>query len=362
MHIAYVINFAGKAGTEKYVENLMRFAAEKGARCTLIYNIPGPLCEKAAACGDTVRLDMSPRRIFRAARELAELCRREKIDVLHAQYPRENVIAVLSRRFRPETRVVFTSHLTVRQNRIWHYVNKVMTTKEDAVISVCEAGVPLLRENGVCPEKIRVIPNGVEHRELPPRTDRLREEFSLPPEAFIFLTMARYAPEKGLPELIEAVGVANRISSRPVACVICGDGEEYETVAVKIREQGLERLVVQAGYRRDAEELLSSADGYVSSARSNEAMSFAILEAMSRGLPLVLTQVGAADELARDCGLVSLPRDAEALGRNMARLAEEPALAEELGRKARARSCSEYDLRKQMAVLWELYEETLKNR
>jgi len=360
MHIAYVINFAGKAGTEKYVENLMRCAVEKGDTCSLVYCIPGELSEKAPAYGKVFRLDMSPRHILRAARELASLCEREHIDILHAQYPRENVIAVLSRRYCPRTRVIFTSHLTVKQNAIWHYVNRIMTTEEDAVISVCEAGVPLLKANGVCPEKITVIPNGVKHRDMLPRTHRLREEFSLPENAFIFLTMARYAPEKGLPELVDAVRIANDGSTRPVCCVICGDGEEYEEITRQIRALGLADRVIQAGYRTDTEALLSFADAYVSSARYNEAMSFAILEAMSQGLPLVLTDVGAARELARGCGLISPPGDGDALGRNMARLAENAALAETLGREARRRVTEEYDLGKQTDVLWQTYENALK--
>lgn len=68
------------------------------------------------------------------------------------------------------------------------------------------------------------------------------------------------------------------------------------------RERGLDENVIRAGYRTDTEALMCSSDVYVSSALYNEAMSFAALEAMECGLPLVMTDVGAGADLADGCG------------------------------------------------------------
>ena len=117
MNILYLISYAGKAGTEKYVENLMRTYSAQGHRCFLAYMDGGELAEKAKALGCGVfRLDLRASHALAAAKSIARLCAENGIDVIHAQYPRENVIAVLSRLWRRETRVVFTSHLTVRQS------------------------------------------------------------------------------------------------------------------------------------------------------------------------------------------------------------------------------------------------------
>ena len=57
-----------------------------------------------AAMGiECLRVDMSSAHAPKAAKTLAAFCRERKIDVIHAQYPVENVIALLARRRCPGT-------------------------------------------------------------------------------------------------------------------------------------------------------------------------------------------------------------------------------------------------------------------
>ena len=51
MNILYLINYAGKAGTEKYVLNLMHILAGQGETCHLAYNVPGQLSRALHASG-----------------------------------------------------------------------------------------------------------------------------------------------------------------------------------------------------------------------------------------------------------------------------------------------------------------------
>lgn len=358
LNILYLISYAGKAGTEKYVENLMRTYSAQGHRCFLAYMDGGELAEKAKELGCGVfRLDLRASRTLTAARRLARLCAENDIDVVHAQYPRENVIAVLSRLFRRETRIVFTSHLTVRQSVLWRALNRFLTPHETACIAVCTQGANLLRENGVKKEKIRVIFNGVEPKPLPPRRNVIREEFSLPEERFVFLTMARYAPEKGLFFLLDALARLKERTEKPFACLIAGDGELFDAVGEGICKRGLEENVIRAGYRTDAAALLCSADAYVSSALYNEAMSFAALEAMECGLPLVMTDVGAGADLASGCGVCVTPGDVSALCEALHRFMTDDAYRRACGENARRRAVTEFDLTRQTQELLALYEE-----
>lgn len=357
MNILYLISYAGKAGTEKYVENLMRTYSAQEHRCFLAYMDGGELAEKAKALGCGVfRLDLRATHMLRAAKRLARVCTENGIDVIHAQYPRENCIAVLSRLWRRETRVVFTSHLTVRQGFLWRAVNRLLTPHETACVAVCTQGANLLRENGVKEEKIRVIFNGVVPKPLPPRQNVIRTEFSLPKDCFIFLTMARYAPEKGLFFLLDALAQLKERTDEPFACLIAGDGELFNAVGEGILERGLEENVIRAGYRTDAEALMCSSDAYVSSALYNEAMSFAALEAMECALPLVMTDVGAGADLASGCGECVAPGDAGALCDALHRLMSDGAYRRACGENARQRAVTEFDLTHQTEELLGLYQ------
>ena len=356
MNILYLISYAGKAGTEKYVENLMRTYSAQGHRCALAYMDGRELAEKAKELGcKAFRLDLRASHVFMAARRLARLCAENDIDVIHAQYPRENVIAVLSRLWRRETRVVFTSHLTVRQSFLWRAVNRRITPHDAACIAVCTQGANLLRENGVKEEKIRVIFNGVAPKPLPLRRNVIRAEFSLPEDCFIFFTMARYAPEKGLFFLLDALAQLKERTDAPFACLIAGDGELFDAVGEGIRERELSENVIRAGYRTDTAALLRSADVYVSSALYNEAMSFAALEAMACALPLVMTDVGAGADLAAGCGLCVPCGDAAALCEAVYRLMADDAFRCACGENARRRAETEFDLTHQCETLLALY-------
>ena len=357
MRILYLISYAGRAGTEKYVKDLMRIFSAKGHDCRLAFWQAGGLSEEISTAGYSVfSLDMAPRHVWNAARRLARYCRENEIDIVHTQYPRENVIAVLSRLWRKKTRVLFTSHLTVRQGIAWKLSNRLLTPFNKAVITVCSPGAALLRENGVWAGKIHYIPNGIEASARLVRKNVIREEFALCDNCYIFLTMARYAPEKGLDVLLQALCKLKKTSSLPFVCLIAGEGALFEDVRAQIRDLGLEENVIQAGFRTDTKALMCSADAYVSSAVSGEAMSYAILEAMDCALPLAVTDVGAGRELAEGCGYVSAPGDAEGLAENMHRLLTAPTDGRALGAAGRRRVLGEFDLFKTTAELMKFYE------
>lgn len=77
MNILYLISYAGKAGTEKYVENLMRTYSAQGHRCFLAYMDGGELAEKARALGCGVfRLDLRATHALAAAKSIAGCARK----------------------------------------------------------------------------------------------------------------------------------------------------------------------------------------------------------------------------------------------------------------------------------------------
>ena len=128
MKILYLINHAGKAGTEKYVLNLIEAYNDKKAKCYFAYNESGLLSEQMAERKiSTFQFEMKNPYDINAAKTLARICRENKIDIIHAQYPRECYIAVLSRLFYKKTKVVFTSHLTLENSLAWRITNKLIT-------------------------------------------------------------------------------------------------------------------------------------------------------------------------------------------------------------------------------------------
>ena len=362
LNVLYLINYAGKAGTEKYVENLIRLGDGK-IKPFFAYNIEGELSQKMADAGvPCLKVDMGKTAVFSAAKKLAEYCRENKIDVIHAQYPRENIVALISKRYCPEPKVVLTNHLTLRLDGfsgfVWRMLNRHFTPKNHRIIAVCNEGRDIMIDNGVLPARISVIFNGIEPAGVPQKSNAVRKELNLPENCFVMTILARFAPEKGLGFLVDTLSILKTQTDRPFCCLICGDGELFGETNSKIYEAGLENECRLLGYRKDTREILLNSDAYLCTSSCNEAMSFAILEAMNAGLPLVVTDVGGNRDLAETfikCGFVTKYGDTEAFASNIKLLMDDVQLREKYSAAASEKITKYFDLNKLASDVYAAY-------
>ncbi len=364
MRVLYLINHAGKAGTEKYVYNLVKAYREEKAECFFVYNEPGLLLDQMKELGvPTCRVEMRSPFDRRAAKKIAALCEKYKIDIIHTQYPRENYVAVLSKRYRPQTKVIYTCHLTLKTGPMWRITNRIITKRDDAIISVCNNGKELLIGNGVPEEKIRVIFNGLwpnEATRLPNTT--IREELGLSEDTFVAVTLARYHIAKGLPYLVDSIAKVN--PDLNFVCLIAGDGELFGEVKAQIAEKGLENRVLQLGFRKDAPNLLAGADVFINSAKCYEALSFAILEALGAGLPVIATNVGGNGDIVNeenDCGILVEYGDTDGMAGAIEKLAGDRTLCARYAENGQRAIKNVFNLEIILDKIYEVYEEVLKS-
>jgi len=317
MKILYLINYAGNAGTEKYVYNLIKTYESADTKCYLGYGIDGKLSEDVKALGiPTFQFEMRHPFDKKAAKALANFCRENNIDVIHAQYPRENYIAILSQKYYSGTKVVYTCHLTLKTNFLWKITNKIMTKHNHKIISVCNNGKDLMIGNGVKEDKIEVIYNGIKPHTRTGAKEGLRKELGIDEDTFVMTTLARYHIAKGLDYLTNSIEKLTKLTDKKFALLILGEGELWDEITALIHSKGLEDKILQLGYRTDAGEILKISDLYINSAKCYEALSFAILEAMDASLPVIATNVGGNGDILspeNDCGILVEYGDCDAM-------------------------------------------------
>lgn len=295
MNILFLINYAGNAGTENYVDLLVDRYQSKGHQCFLAYNIAGQLSEKMESKGvKSLQLDLGAGGMISSPKKLAAFCSENQIDVIHAQYPRENIIAIKSLNYYSLPKVVFTSHLSIRQGLKWKILNRIYTGRNHAVIALFDDAKEILKDNGVAEDKIQIIYNGVAE-------DSRRASYSLDP--FRISIMARYSEEKGLDFLLDSIADLKRKTDKKIHLDILGEGELFDHIKDRISELGLGDDVTQVGFTTETKKYLLNSSLYVCSSLKNEAMSFAILEAFSVGLPCVATNVGGNAKLINEYGV-----------------------------------------------------------
>lgn len=358
MKILYLINYAGSGGSERYVELLARYYHGSKATCGLCYNVDGPLVEKMKTLDIPVyQLPMKSIADISAAKKLAKIVKDGEYDVIHAQYPRENYIAILAKLFGCKARIIFTSHLISEQPPVWRMLNRIFTPHDHAVLTVCTYGKEVLERGGVAKDKIRIVFNGVDAPAAPQRDRSVLKEFGIGDEEKVITILTRFSEEKGVPFLLRSIAKLKAQTTVPFRLLLVGTGPDFDRDKALIPELGIEDKVVLTGFRTDTARLLAASDIYLNSS-SSEAMSFAILEALGAGLPLVLTNVGGNPELVNTgeiCGLLAPYGDENAYAGAIAKLLEDDALRSRCAAAARAKAEGEFDLYTLLDKLFEIY-------
>lgn len=183
-----------------------------------------------------------------------------------------------------------------------------------------------------------VVHNGVELERFSPDVPPLdvRSEFGLDPEAPIVGTVARLGEtRKGIDRFLDAAAlIAQRAPT--VRFLVVGDGALRPDLERQAQVLGIASKVVFAGHRTDVPELLAAMRVFASPSLY-EACQYNLLEAMAMGLPAVSTPTGVAPEVISDgvTGRLVPFSDTLALARAVLELIDDPARANEIGRRAR---------------------------
>ena len=367
LKVLYLLNFAGKAGTERYVETLVKYLSADGrVQPFFAYNEGGLLVERMEAMDVPCRrVEMRRRFDKQAARELAALCAEWDIDVVHCHYLREHYTALLAKKYNKKIRVVYTNHFVLANDAVTRFTNRMMDKKQDQMIAVCNKGKEQLIANGWSGERIQVIFNAVDMEAW--AGDRsestLRAELGIPEDRFVMLCASRFAEDKGHKYLVDSVKRLTELSDKPFTLVLAGDGPLLEPTQTQVRELDLEEQVKFIGFRKDIKNLYKGSDLYVNSSQ-HEALSFLIIEAMAAGLPVIATDMGGNSDIVNDemgCGLLVEYDDPDSMAAAMKRFLEDPAFAAQCRQRALATIEEKFEIHKMAQVTYGVYEKALKD-
>lgn len=361
INVLYLLNYAGKAGTERYVQTLIEQLNGKKINAFFAYNEEGLLVERLRELGiPTYRLEMNSPFDFKAAGRLAALCRELNIDLVHTHYLRENYIAMFARLRGSPAKVAYTNHFILRNNFITRMANRLMNPLESGVIAVCNRGREMIISNGVKASKIKVLFNAVDPEYWgKPEKSTFREEFGISGDTFVILCASRFAYDKGHRYLVRTILKLKGLTDRKIKCVLAGDGPLLEEIKQMTAELGLSDDILFVGFRKDIKNLFTGSDLYFNSSE-HEASSFLILEALASGLPVVATDMGGNDDIINDetgCGVLVEYDDAEGTAWEIERIMDTPGLLEELRENARKAVEEKFNLVKMANQTYNFYEE-----
>lgn len=212
-------------------------------------------------------------------------------------------------------------------------VNSRVTAR---LVAVSESMREAAIEEGVKPERISIIPNGIELRstDLQARS-RARQLFGVGQDVPVILSVGRLTPEKGHACLLDAIpGILAQIPDAHF--FLAGDGSLRTNLEQQSKRLNIHSRVTFLGMRQDVSLLLAGADVFVLPSIS-EGLPLALMEAMSAGLPVVASDVGGVKEVVVDgeTGLLVSPGNPESLKCSVVNLLNDPKERIRLGEAAR---------------------------
>ena len=203
-----------------------------------------------------------------------------------------------------------------------------------AVVTVSQSSArDIAAQMGVRPDRITVVPVGVDHTVFRPRPE------VAPVDGRLMVTSSSDLAMKGLVPLLEAVAALRR--TRDVQLVVVGRPRRGGRVDLAIDRLGLRGTVRCVSGITDDELARLYAQAQVAIVPSlYEGFSLPAVEAMACGVPVVATTGGALPEVVgRDgaTGFLVPPDDPDALAHAMGRLIDDSSLRKRLGAAGRQR-------------------------
>jgi len=350
----------GWRGGERQAFWLAERLARQGHRSVMAVRPNEPLAQKASEAQIPI-VPLSPlaEMDILAAMSLRRAIINEDADIVHAHSGHAVALAALGT-MRTRARMVLTRRVSFPLKRnpasLWKYA------RADAMIAVCRSTADALVASGIESARITVAYSGVDlTRVIPPASSSTLASLGVKPVAPLVVMVAALVGHKDPLTFVRAMDVARRIVPS-VQALMVGEGDLRPHVESEIAKLGLGDCVHLAGYRSDADSLMSVAD-VVALSSSDDGIGGVVIDAMSFGKPVAATAAGGIPEAVADgeTGLLVPIGDATALGNAIARLITDRALAELMGANG-IRRAPLFSIDNTVARTLEVYERVLAAR
>ncbi len=195
-------------------------------------------------------------------------------------------------------------------------------SKAAAVIAISEAVRRTLVADGIDPERITVVPSGIDLAATADvRQDQTRTAWGLPAHGPLAITVAALTPEKDHATLLRtAARLRNRCPD--LHWVLAGDGHLRAPLEQSARDLGIAPIIHFVGQVADPRGLIAAGTVFVLTSRQ-EGLGSAILDAQAEGVPVVATAAGGIPELlGGGAGILVPPGDEAGLAEGIAQVVE----------------------------------------
>ena len=231
--------------------------------------------------------------------------------------------------------IKFPEYLASRKAYLYaKYMFKKVTEKAEKLITASEhTKSDIIEHFNVSPEKINVIPFGVDERFHSVEDEALissfKEKFALP-ENFI-LYVGNLKSHKNLGTLLKAFGVLKKKKEIEESLVLTTGGKPADELIRQVCDEGIEKSVKFLPFIPDEElPLLYNCARVFVFPSLYEGFGLPLLEAMACGVPVVCSNSASIPEVVGEAAIMCDPEDCGAFADGMHRLLRDDSLRSKL--------------------------------
>lgn len=287
-----------------------------------------------------IDLDRSPfsKANLAAYKQLVSLIKQEDIDYIHCNTPVGGMLGRLAGKKCKVKKVIYQVHgfhfykgAPLKNWLLYYPVEKFLARYTDAIITINTEDYEFskklrLRKGG----KTYYVPGvGVDSKSFENHDPELRAakraELGIPLDAFLLISAGDLNKNKNNCVILSAMAKCNNPN---VHYILCGLGPEADSLRQQAQTLGISDRVHFLGYRTDLKELLHTSDLFVMPS-FREGLSRSIMEAMSCGLPCLVSKIrGNVDLLIHgEGGFLFSASDVDSFAEGIRKIAESPELA-----------------------------------
>jgi glycosyltransferase involved in cell wall biosynthesis len=330
MRVLFISSGLGVGGAETALERLIPHLQARRVVCEVAsLGEIGEVGARMLSVGITVHaLGMKPPKpSLRGLWRLFRLVRHFKPDVIQGWMYHGNIAAQLARLAAPRAVVLGAIHQTLARPEMDPWTTRVVI-RLDALLShfakrtiyVAHSAAEQHVARGYSKRAATVLPNGVDTRRFAPDPQirqAMRSELGLSDGDFVIGTVGRFHPVKDQAGFLRAaIEVAQRFPQARFVMAGAGLDSENTALAPLAMHPALQGRLSMLGAREDVPRLMQALDLFVLSSLS-EGLPNVVAEAMSCGVPCLVTNVGDAAWMVAETGWVVAPNDAAALAAGM---------------------------------------------
>lgn len=296
-------------GAERTTVDIAQGLTEAGARA-LVATEGGRLVAELQAKGGVwlpfPAASKNPVTMALNVRKLVLLCRRERVELIHARSRAPAWVALAAARALKLPFVTTYHGSYASRSAVKTQYNSVMARGDVVIANSRYTADLILAKHGSARDRIRVVHRGTNFSAFAPsavgpeRVQALRRAWGVEPHQRIVLLPGRLTGWKGHRVLIEAARLLREGGDNDTAFIFAGDHQGRDGYVREldqaIAKAGLEEQVKRVGHCTDMPAALLAAAVVTVPSTEPEAFGRVAVEAQAMGIPVVVSDLGAVPE------------------------------------------------------------------